>query len=39
LDEIGSWQQASKASLERAKAFSWDDSAKKLNLLIQSLRS
>ena len=38
LDEIGSWQRASKTSLERAKAFSWDDSAGKLNLLIQSLR-
>ena len=38
LDEIGSWQQASKTSLERAKAFSWDDSAGKLNLLIQGLR-
>ena len=38
LDEVGSWQQASKTSLERAKAFSWDDSAGKLNLLIQSLR-
>jgi len=39
LDEIGSWQQASKTSLERARAFDWDESAEKLNLLIQSLRS
>jgi glycosyltransferase involved in cell wall biosynthesis len=38
LDEIGSWQQASKTSLERAKAFSWDESADTLNLLLQSLR-
>ena len=38
LEEIGSWQKASKTSLERAKAFSWDDSAGKLNLLIQGLR-
>ena len=38
LEANGSWQQASKTSLERAKAFSWDDSAGKLNLLVQSLR-
>ena len=38
LDEIGSWQQASKASLERVKAFSWDDSAGKLNHLLESLK-
>ena len=38
FDEIGSWQQASKTSLERAKAFSWDESADTLNLLLQSLR-
>ena len=38
LDEISSWQKASKTSLERAREFSWDDSAGKLNLLIQSLR-
>jgi glycosyltransferase involved in cell wall biosynthesis len=38
LDEIGSWQQASKTSLERAKTFSWDESADTLNLLLQSLR-
>jgi glycosyltransferase involved in cell wall biosynthesis len=39
LDAIGSWQNASKTSLERARAFDWDESAEKLNLLIQSLRS
>jgi glycosyltransferase involved in cell wall biosynthesis len=38
LDEIGSWQQASKASLERARSFSWDDSAGKLNHLLESLK-
>jgi glycosyltransferase involved in cell wall biosynthesis len=38
LDENGSWQKASKTSLERAKAFSWDESADTLNLLLQSLR-
>ena len=38
LEEIGSWQKASKTSLERAKAFSWDDSARELNLFIQGLR-
>lgn len=38
LDAIGSWQQASKTSLERARAFGWDESAKKLYLLIESLR-
>jgi glycosyltransferase involved in cell wall biosynthesis len=39
LDEIGSWQKASMKTLERARAFDWDESAEKLNLLIQSLRS
>jgi glycosyltransferase involved in cell wall biosynthesis len=39
LEEIGSWQKASKTSLERARAFDWDESAEKLKLLIQSLRS
>jgi glycosyltransferase involved in cell wall biosynthesis len=38
LDEIGSWKQASKASLERARSFSWDDSAGKLNHLLESLK-
>lgn len=38
LGEIGSWQKASKTSMERARAFSWDESAEKLNLLIQDLR-
>jgi glycosyltransferase involved in cell wall biosynthesis len=38
LDAINAWQQASKASLERAQAFSWDESAKKLYNLIESLR-
>ena len=32
------WEQASKKSLERAQAFSWEDSAHKLNLLVESLR-
>jgi glycosyltransferase involved in cell wall biosynthesis len=39
LEEIGSWQKASKTSLERARAFDWDESAEELKLLIQSLRS
>lgn len=39
LGAIGSWQQASKKSLDRARAFSWDDSAEKLNLIIESLRA
>jgi glycosyltransferase involved in cell wall biosynthesis len=39
LEEIGFWQKASKTSLERARAFDWDESAEKLNLLIQSLRN
>jgi glycosyltransferase involved in cell wall biosynthesis len=38
LDAIDAWQQASKASLERARAFSWHDSAKKLYNLIEGLR-
>jgi glycosyltransferase involved in cell wall biosynthesis len=38
LDAIGSWQNASKTSLERARAFSWDDSARKLNHLLESLK-
>jgi glycosyltransferase involved in cell wall biosynthesis len=38
LEAIGSWQKASKTGLERARAFSWDESAEKLNLLSQSLR-
>jgi glycosyltransferase involved in cell wall biosynthesis len=38
LDEIVSWQKASKTSLERAREFSWDESAEKLKLLIQGLR-
>lgn len=38
LDEIVSWQKASKTSLARAREFSWDDSAEKLKLLIQGLR-
>lgn len=38
LERGGSWEQASKKSLERAQAFSWEDSAQKLNLLVDSLR-
>lgn len=38
LDAFNAWRQASEDSLERARVFSWDESASKLYSLIESLR-
>jgi glycosyltransferase involved in cell wall biosynthesis len=38
LEPIDSWQHASQKSLDQSKLYSWEDSAKKLLKVVDSLR-